>query len=146
LENCKYCNKSRWKEKSTSGKKKLPVKVLRYFPMKPRLQRLFMSPKTAKSMRWHILNNNPDGLLRHPRDGKAWKIFDQIHPEFALEPRNVCLGLATNGFNPYRTMNNSHSIWPVILIPYNRPPWECMKQSSFILSMIIPGKKCRETR
>jgi len=129
------------RKKGTNGKKKLPVKVLHYFPLKPRLQRLFMSPKTTKSMRWHILNNNPDGLLRHPRDGKAWKSFDQLHLEFAIEPRNVCLGLATDGFNPYRTMNNGHSIWPMILIPYNRPPWECMKQSSFIVSMIIPGRK-----
>jgi len=47
LENCKYCKKSRWKKIGTSGKKKLPVKVLRYFPLKPRLQRLFMSPKIA---------------------------------------------------------------------------------------------------
>ncbi|XP_057719247.1 uncharacterized protein LOC130933641 [Arachis stenosperma] len=34
-----------------------------------------------------------------------------------------------------------YSIWPVILIPYNLPPWLCMKQTSFILSMIIPGPK-----
>ena len=122
LENCKYFNKSRGKKKCTSGKKKLPVKVLHYFPLKPRLQRLFMSQKIVKSMRWHILNNNPDGLLRHPRDGKAWKSFDQPHLEFALEPGNVRLGLATYGFNPRRTMNNSHSIWPMILVPYNRPP------------------------
>ena len=26
-------------------------------------------------------------------------------------------------------------------MPYNKPPWECMKQTSFILSMIIPGKQ-----
>nr|KYP44931.1 hypothetical protein KK1_033565 [Cajanus cajan] len=141
LETCKHCKKSRWKQKGTNGKKKLPAKVLRYFPLKPRLQRLFMCSKTAKSMRWHALNSNPDGLLRHPRDGKAWKYFDQFHPEFALEPRNVRLGLATDGFNPNRTLGNSYSIWPVILIPYNRPPWECMKQTSLILSMIIPGKK-----
>lgn len=36
-------------------------------------------------------------------------------------------------------MNSKHSTWPVVLIPYNLPPWICMKQTSFILSMIIPG-------
>jgi len=51
--------------------------VLRYFPLKPRLQRLFMSSKTAKSMRWHANSENKDGLLRHRRDGKAWKIFNE---------------------------------------------------------------------
>ncbi|XP_060208655.1 uncharacterized protein LOC132636024 isoform X1 [Lycium barbarum] len=32
-----------------------------------------------------------------------------------------------------------YSIWPVVLIPYNLPPWLCMKQENFILSMLIPG-------
>ena len=29
----------------------------------------------------------------------------------------------------------------MVLIPYNLPPWLCLKPSSFILSMIIPGKE-----
>ncbi|RDY06303.1 hypothetical protein CR513_09720, partial [Mucuna pruriens] len=109
LEICKHCKKSRWKPKGANGKKKLPAKVLRYFPLKPRLQRLFMCPITAKSMRWHVLNSNLSRFLRHPRDAKAWRSFDQLYPEFALEPRNVRLGLATDGFNPYRSMSNSYS-------------------------------------
>ncbi|GMI94849.1 hypothetical protein HRI_003154200 [Hibiscus trionum] len=38
-------------------------------------------------------------------------------------------------------MSTSHNTWPVLLVPYNLPPWICMKQSSFILSMIISGEK-----
>lgn len=79
MENCKYCNKSRWKEKDTMGKKKLLGKVLHCFPLEPRLQRLFICPKTTKFMRWNVLNNNSDGLLRLPRDAKAWKSFDHLH-------------------------------------------------------------------
>ncbi|XP_068498546.1 uncharacterized protein [Phaseolus vulgaris] len=79
--------------------------------------------------------------MRHPRDSEAWKAFDVLHPEFANDPRNVRLGLASDGFNPFGTVSTSYSIWSVVLIPYNRPPWECMKQTSFILSMIIPGKQ-----
>ncbi|CAA7027471.1 unnamed protein product [Microthlaspi erraticum] len=62
-------------------------------------------------------------------------------PGFASEPRNVRLGLATDGFNPYGSMSTKYSIWPVLLFPYNLPPWMAMKQSSMILSMIIPGKQ-----
>ena len=51
------------------------------------------------------------------------------------------LGLAVDGFNPFKIMSTSYSTWPVVLVPYNLPPWICMKQSSFILSMIIPGEK-----
>ena len=144
---CKVCEASCWKDtKSTevsgSGKKKnrSPAKVLRYFPLKPRLHRLFMSSKTAAHMRWHGSATNNDGKLRHPRDGRAWKEFDKKYPDFASDPRNVRLGLATDGFNPFCTMSSSYSIWPVILFPYNFPPWMSMKQTSMILSMVIPGK------
>ncbi|OIT26536.1 hypothetical protein A4A49_41017 [Nicotiana attenuata] len=92
-------------------------------------------------MRWHSLEGSQDGLMRHPRDSQAWKTFDLLHPEFAADPRNVRLGLASDGFNPFGAMATNYSIWPVVLIPYNRPPWECMKQTSFVLSMIIPGKQ-----
>ncbi|XP_028186392.1 uncharacterized protein LOC114373037 [Glycine soja] len=138
LDACKHCGTSRWKP---NKKKKIAAKVLRYFPLKPRLQRLFTCRKTAKDMRWHVLEDNKDGLLRHPRDGEAWKTFDLIHPEFSSDPRNVRLGLATDGFNPARTLSSTYSIWPVFLIPYNLPPWICMNHTSFILSMIIPGKQ-----
>ncbi|GJU24568.1 hypothetical protein Tco_1163189 [Tanacetum coccineum] len=53
----------------------------------------------------------------------------------------VRLGLASDGVNPFRTMSTTHSTWPVLLIPYNLPPWLCMKQQSFILSSVIPGEK-----
>lgn len=136
LEECKICKTSKWKD----NKKKQPAKILRYFPLKPRLQRLFMGSKTAESMSWHALDGNQDGLMRHPKDSEAWKTFDLLHPEFAADPRNVRLGLSTDGFNPFGVMSSNYSIWPVVLIPYNRSPWECMKQTSMILSMIIPGK------
>ncbi|XP_058787440.1 uncharacterized protein LOC131661819 isoform X1 [Vicia villosa] len=137
FEECKRCKTSRWKD----DKKKKSAKILRYFPLKPRLQRLFMCSKTAESMRWHALEANQDGMMRHPRDSEAWKTFDLLHPEFATDSRNVRLGLATDGFNPFGVMSTNYSIWPVVLIPYNRPPWECMKHTSTILSMIIPGKQ-----
>ncbi|GKE68821.1 hypothetical protein Tco_1526893 [Tanacetum coccineum] len=32
-------------------------------------------------------------------------------------------------------------MWPVILTTYNLPPWLCMKESSFMLTLLIPGHK-----
>ncbi|GJX23059.1 zinc finger, PHD-type containing protein [Tanacetum coccineum] len=32
-------------------------------------------------------------------------------------------------------------MWPVILTTYNLPPWLCMKESSFMLTLLIPGPK-----
>ncbi|XP_073045933.1 uncharacterized protein [Primulina eburnea] len=143
---CKICGASRWKENSHNEEtkvrkngKKLAVKTLRYFPLKPRLQRLFMSKKTASFMRWHHEKRVDDGLMRHPADSMAWKSFDDLHKDFSIEPRNVRLGLASDGFQPFTHSKKSYSIWPVILIPYNLPPWMCMKESNFILSSLIPG-------
>lgn len=75
-----------------------------------------MSRKTANHMRWHASEINKDGLMRHPRDGEAWKAFDLRHPGFASDPRNVRLGLATDGFNPFGAMSLSYSIWLVFLL------------------------------
>ncbi|XP_039134220.1 uncharacterized protein LOC120271606 [Dioscorea cayenensis subsp. rotundata] len=146
---CSKCGASRWKEhaniveddSSISTKKKKPVKILRWFPLKPRLQRLFMSSKTATFMKWHEEGRTKDGNLRHPADSKCWKNLDARYPDFSSNTRNIRLGLASDGFNPFKTMNVTHSTWPIILIPYNLPPWMCMKQPNFILSLLIPGPK-----
>lgn len=131
---------SRWKPEKDSNldhapstskkqkkKQKKPAKVLRYFPLKPRLQRLFMCSKIAEHMRWHAEDDNKDGILRRPRDGEAWKRLDTNYPEFASDPRNVRLGLASDGFNPFGAMSTNYSIWPVVLFPYNLSPWLCTK-------------------
>ncbi|KAL8107919.1 hypothetical protein AgCh_024355 [Apium graveolens] len=65
--------------------------------------------------------------------------MDDRYPNFAIEPRNVRLGLATDGFNPYRTMGLSHNTWPIVMVNYNMPPWLIMKPDNLILSTIIPG-------
>ncbi|KAI9112944.1 hypothetical protein K1719_016058 [Acacia pycnantha] len=71
-ETCKKCHTSRFRTVRKGKKqKKKPANILRYFPLKPRLQRLFMSSKTAEHMRWHEDDKNQDGKLRHPRDVKA---------------------------------------------------------------------------
>ncbi|XP_059650232.1 uncharacterized protein LOC132295992 [Cornus florida] len=38
-------------------------------------------------------------------------------------------------------MSNSYSMWPVVLMVYNLPPYKCMKDPYFIMSLLIPGPK-----
>jgi hypothetical protein len=66
-------------------------------------------------------------------------MFNSQHVEFSSNPRNVRLGLSSDGFNPYGHMSTAHSTWRVILFPYNFPPWMCMKRPSFMLSLVIPS-------
>ena len=81
----------------------------------------------------------PD-ILSHPADGEAWKEFDNTWKKFAADPRNIRLGLATDGFNPYGTMSTSYSMWLIFAVPYNFAPWDYMDQSNFMLCLLIPGK------
>jgi hypothetical protein len=65
LETCPICKQSRWKvvEKNlgnndnaigpTTVKKRLLVKILCYFPLIPRLQRMYMSKQMSKDTQWH---------------------------------------------------------------------------------------------
>ncbi|XP_060190507.1 uncharacterized protein LOC132619696 [Lycium barbarum] len=101
-----------------------------------------MAKETAKKMRWHKEENIDDGVLRHPSDLIEWKSFSERHPTFSAELRNARLGLASDGFQPYGNMSSNHSIWPVVLVTYNLPPWDCMKNPYFMMTLPIRGPKC----
>ncbi|GKC52769.1 hypothetical protein Tco_1075514 [Tanacetum coccineum] len=120
---CPVCKTSRWKDSNVPGKK-VPKKVLCYFPIIPRLQRLYKSSHIAKEMTWHAIGKCTEpGKMQHPVDGSAWKNFDTKYPNFAKEPRNIQLGLAADGFNPFGNLSQAYSMWPVILTTYNLPLW-----------------------
>ena len=82
-------------------------------------------------MKWHA---NGHVNWKSHADFEDWKSFDSKYIEFSSR-----LGLAADGFNPYGNMSTTHSTWLVILIPYNLPPWMCMKMSYFMLSLLIPS-------
>jgi len=96
-------------------------------------------------MKWHDEGHTNDGKLRHPADSLAWKTFDSLHPNFTSEPRNVRLGLASDGFTSFKMMDKRHSIWPVVLMTYNLPPWDCMKKPYLMLSLLIPSPSSPES-
>jgi hypothetical protein len=136
---CMTCGHSRYKPRTVRGKTLVAYKNLRYFPITPRLQRLFMSPRTVEQMTWHQAHDAVDGVMVHPSDGEAWKRFNSVHPYFSAESRNVRLGLCTDGFNPFGSFAALYSCWPVILTVYNLPPGMCMRPEFMFLSTVIPG-------
>ncbi|XP_074271550.1 uncharacterized protein LOC141595481 [Silene latifolia] len=50
-----------------------------------------------------------DGKLRHVVDAPQWRTIDRDFPEFGSEPRNLRLGLCTDGINPFGTQSTQHS-------------------------------------
>jgi hypothetical protein len=88
---------------------------------------MFISKKQSEEVQWHKLKKKPvDNELSHPADGEVWKDFDDIHKDFAADARNIRLGLATDGCNPFGNMSNSYIMWHVFVVPYNLPLWPCM--------------------
>ena len=86
MDTCPICGESRWKipddgshrsdadgGADTPNVKRVPRKILRCFPLTPRLQRLYMTESTSSQMRWHKEELVNDGKMRHPADSKAWK-------------------------------------------------------------------------
>ena len=117
----------------------IPAKVLRYFPIKDRLKRMFRSKKTAEDLRWHFNNASVDGTMRHPVDSLTWSQVNRTWPAFAAESRNLRLGLSTDGMHPFSMQNTNYSTWPILLVNYNMPPTMCMKAENIMLSLLIPG-------
>ena len=77
---CIVCGVFRWKSSDvhptdefnqSSKTKKIPTKVLRYFPLKLKLQRLYMSSKKASHMKWHVDGCMRGEMMRHSEDSLA---------------------------------------------------------------------------
>ena len=109
MDSCHVCNACQYKiPRDDPGdvegmhvKKRVPAKVMWYFPLIPRLKRLFMNKTNAKLMRWHKEEHKQDNILRHPADGSQWRKVDRIFPTFANDARNIRFGLSTDGMNPF---------------------------------------------
>ncbi|KAE8648074.1 hypothetical protein Csa_018866 [Cucumis sativus] len=94
LDKCPHCGESRYNLNDRKGKQ-IPQKVLRYFPLKERLQRLFISKHTIEDMRCHKDKRcETEGILRYPADAKSWKHFNELLWEEEL-PREAFPRLAT---------------------------------------------------
>ncbi|XP_024005031.1 uncharacterized protein LOC112082164 [Eutrema salsugineum] len=141
LVSCPRCSESRWeKDKHTGGDKQgIPAKVLRYFPIKERLRRMFRSKRVAEALCWHYSNGSEDGTMRHPVDSLTWFQVNEKWPEFAADARNLRLGISTDGMNPFSIQNTKYSTWLVLLVNYNMAPTECMRAENIMLTLLIPG-------
>ncbi|XP_021625026.1 uncharacterized protein LOC110624220 [Manihot esculenta] len=142
LQECKFCQLPRYKRTVSSLTKQVvqkPYKKMYYFPLTPRLQRLYASDATTPHMRWHAEHEYEEGVMHHPSDSPAWKHFNACYPLFGSEIRNVMLGLSTNEFQPFGQSGQQYSSWPIILTPYNLPPWLCMKSEYMFLTVIVPS-------
>ncbi|KAK4381879.1 hypothetical protein Sango_2924600 [Sesamum angolense] len=75
-------------------------------------------------MTWHATYQTVKGSMCHPSDAEAWKYFDRMCHDFAEEPRNIWLGLCTDGFAPHEIpgLSNPKHLINVYLKPLIEEP------------------------
>lgn len=71
LQQCPKCHTNRYRQDQLS--KKVPYKVLRHIPLKPRFERMFKCKELAKYMDHHAQGRSQDGVMRMVADSKYWK-------------------------------------------------------------------------
>ena len=96
-ERCPKCGTLRYKD----AYGKIPHKVLRHFPLAPRITHMFQTPELAKLMDWGSKNISTDGIMRVPSDCLAFKHINSKWPEFEQEPRYLKMGVGLDGVNPF---------------------------------------------
>lgn len=136
LEACPVCHAPRYRR---VGMSRVPMKVLRHFPLIPRLRRMFSTPHLAALMTWHGENISGDGKMRGPPDSPQWEHIRLRHADFEADHRNVHLGLCADGINPHSQKRSTHSLCPVLLLNYNIPPWLTIKKFFVMMGLLIPG-------
>jgi hypothetical protein len=116
-------------------------KSVRWFPIIPRLLHRYRCTELAELMTWNKKHQSKDSVMRLIVNSFSHKHVESIWPEFERDPRHVRLGLASNGVSPHSLEGKGQptSVWPVVLMNYNLPPWLFMKKGFLQLSLIIPG-------
>ncbi|XP_026378890.1 uncharacterized protein LOC113273371 [Papaver somniferum] len=96
---CHVCNEHRYKKVFNEERKltKVAQKTLRHITLIPRMYNVSW---IAELMLWHFRAQSDINVMWHLVDSSAWRCADRFSPEFAKEPRNVTLGISTDGFNP----------------------------------------------
>ena len=142
-EKCLVCENDRYR---MCNRSRVPTLILRHFLLILQLQRMFSSKRLSKLNVWHHFHKSEDGKMRHTADSPQWNfVHTELEPEagndsFGKDPRDLHLGLALDGMNPYSEKRSTQSLTPVIVFNYNLPPWMATKKYFVMLFLLIPTK------
>jgi len=136
---CPKCSKSRWVDDTNS----IPAKVIRHFPLVPRLKQMWRSLEIARMLTGHTKHVSDDGVMRFVVDSPTWKHIntDAAFDNFGHEDRNMRLALALDGVNPFKLSNTNWSTWPMLVLIYNLEPWFVTKKFFISMCILISGKR-----
>lgn len=99
-------------------------------------------PEVAKLLKWHASHKSTDCQMRSVIDSpQRASVGRDIDPAFARDARNVYLGLVADGVNPYGNQNFNHSMWPILIVIFNLPPWLASRKFFVALTLIMLGAR-----
>ena len=142
LQQCPKCNADRYKADGTT-----PRAYFEYLPIIPRLRAMVANTLYARKMQHRSNRTRDPTKLTDIFDGahlisllrKFITIGDEQLPKwFFSDPRDIALGLSTDGFCPFKRRNKA--AWPLILFNYNLPPEERFLKKNIISLGSIPKK------
>jgi hypothetical protein len=142
LQQCPKCKADRYKADGTT-----PRSYFEYLPIIPRLRAMVANSNYAKKMQYRSNHTHDptkvtdifDGTHYRSLLGKFVTIGDEELPMwFFSDPRDIALGLSTDGFGPFKRRNKA--AWPLILFNYNLSPEERFCKKHIISLGSIPKK------
>jgi hypothetical protein len=124
-----------------------PHSYFEYLPIIPRLWAMVANSTYTEKMQYrsnHVCNPTKSTDILNGRHytsllGECVTIGGEELPMwFFSDPRDVALGLSTDGFCPFKRWNKA--AWPLILFNYNLPPEERFHKKNIISLGSIPKK------
>lgn len=137
LSSCPTCRKSRF----IQGSSTIPAAVTRYFPLVPKLLRIYRCPKLSKLLEHHSTVPFDGRNMTSVAHSLQWREITRMFPEFANLSTHLRLALITDGVCPHSHQNSTHSTWIVLVAVYNLPGWLTTKKFFLNLSLLIPGPR-----
>ena len=138
LTKCLVCNESQFNNKGH------PRRHFTYIPLVPRLQAAAASHPLAEVMQYRAQYKHKANTVGDIFDGKNYQHLQNsyitVHgkvqdTKYFEDPRDVALGLSTDGFSVH-----GFTFWPLIIFLYNLPPTIRFLLENIFALGIIPGK------
>jgi hypothetical protein len=141
LDKCPYCSENRY---DVNGK---PRKQFSALPLIPILLALVEAERPAADMGYRAAFEKDKDGVSDVFDGKQYRRMRKkfvtvngrlLKHKFFDGPRDIAIGLSTDGFSPLKKKKNL-TAWPIVLVNYNLPPKLRFCWENVICVGCIPG-------
>ena len=107
---CPICNSPRYIDPHT------PSKSFTYFPIGPRIARIYGSINLAKLLQYHCDSYGINSFISDITDTVTWnQMWHGTDGIFGMSRQGTALNFSSDGLNPWRAIGSNYSMWPMVL-------------------------------